>query len=232
MKTRGILITGTDTGIGKTYLTTLIAQQLVQSGMKVGVYKPVCTGSTVRPDETTVWEDVEQLAGSIGWTEDKVRICPQLFHAPLAPPVSARTEGKTVNETLLSSGAAWWDGQVETLLVEGVGGFLCPLTEQSTIADFAVQLGYPVLIVARLDLGTINHTLLTVEAAENRGLSVAGIVLNEVQPSENQDAAQTNPAEIAKRTAVPVLGVIPFGHRGALLQDGHPTTIDWKSVLR
>src|SRR5690606_12271602 len=88
---------------------------------------------------------------------------------------------------------------------------LCPLSNQSTIADFAVRVGFPVLIVARLGLGTINHTLLTLEAAERRGLDVRGIVFNESEPGNNAEAAATDPLEVARRTSVPVLGVIRHG---------------------
>lgn len=226
MNTAGLFITGTDTEIGKTYVTCLIAREAASRGVRVGVYKPACSGSVSGP----VWEDVEALFESLGGRYEKDRICPQRFSAPLAPPVAARREGRTVDGELLRSGAAWWEGRVELLLVEGVGGLLSPLTETESVADLAGDLGYPLIVVAGRGLGTINHTLLTVEAARQRGLAVAGILFNEVDPPRGSPAEETNPAEVAARCEVPVLGVVPHGGTAGLLQQGRPIKIDWKSL--
>lgn len=228
MQTRGLFITATDTGVGKTYVAAMAAREGVCSGRSVGVYKPACSGAQRDQSGALVWDDVAALEAAIEHRFETHRICPQRYEAPLAPPIAAKMEGKQVDTALLRSGAQWWAGRVELLLVEGVGGILCPLTEKETIADLAHDLGYPILIVGRLGLGTINHTLLTVEAAQSRGLDIAGIILNEAVGVHDL-AAESNESEIARRSSVPVLGVIRHGTM-AVLKDGRPVTIDWQSL--
>jgi dethiobiotin synthetase len=118
------------------------------------------------------------------------------------------------------------------LLVEGVGGLLCPLTARETIADLAAALKYPLLVVARLGLGTVNHTLLTVEAARSRGLTVAGIVLNEAEPLASLEGTEENPVEIERRTRIPVLGILRHGRSLPTRADGSAVSIDWAALAR
>lgn len=122
-------------------------------------------------------------------------------------------------------------GCVDVLLIEGVGGLLCPLTEDKTIADLAVALGYPLLVVARTGLGTINHTLLTVEVARQRGLQVAGVVLNEAEPLEESPGIGENGIEIARRANVPVLGVVSYGSQFAETGKGRLGPADWLNLM-
>ena len=228
----GLFITGTDTGVGKTFVTAGIARQLVAQGVAVGVYKPVCSGCELDSARRPFWPDVAELAAAAGGRFDLERICPQRFEAPLAPPVAARLEGRTVDSQLLREGARWWSGRADVLLVEGVGGLLCPLTDAETVADLAVYLGFPLVIVARLGLGTINHTLLTLEAAQRRGLSVAGLVLNEARPGTPDLLVETNPLEIAARTRVPILAILRHSPAGRLLPVEGATRMDWLSLAR
>lgn len=231
MRIPGLFITGTDTGVGKTYVAALIVRDLLARGIRTGAYKPVCTGSVPGPTGEPMWEDVRILSEALGGRFPADRICPQCFDAPLAPPVAARREERSVNSELLRAGAVWWQEQVDFLVVEGVGGLLCPLTQSETVADLAHDLGFPLLIVSRPGLGTINHTLLTAEVAHHRGLPIAGILLNEAEPPQNTEAERTNPAEIAVRCRTPVLGVMPYGGgEGGLLRDGRPFTIDWDGL--
>jgi dethiobiotin synthetase len=137
-----------------------------------------------------------------------------------------------VDAALLRRGARWWEGRVDRLLVEGVGGLLCPLTDTETVADLAVDLGYPLLIVARLGLGTVNHTLLTVEAARSRGLEIAGILLNAHETEASDESSRTNAAEIERRSGVPVLGVVPRGPAVGLRCGGQPFRMDWSTLAR
>jgi dethiobiotin synthetase len=231
-RTAGLFITATDTGVGKTYVTTLIARALRAAGRKVGAYKPVCSGADVGPSGSLSWGDVEKLTAALDGPFESERVCPLRLRAPLAPNVAARREGATIDFDRLCAGPRWWQGRVEILLVEGVGGLLCPLTDQQTIADFAQVLGYPLLVVARLGLGTINHTLLTVEAARNRGLEVAGIVLNEAEPLASLEGTEENPVEIERRAQVPVLGILRHGQSSPTRADGAAVLIDWASLTR
>lgn len=226
---RGLFITGTDTGVGKTCVACFIAREARDAGVTVGVYKPVCSGASPDARGEPAWDDVERLSASVGHEFPPDRICPQRFAAPLAPPLAARQEGRAVDAALLRTGAAWWIGQVELLLVEGAGGLLAPLTDDETVADLAADLGYPMLLVAADRLGTINHTLLTVEVAERRGLNVAGIVLNRIS-AERDDSSARNAAEIERRCRAPVLGALEFGGRQMLLPGGGTARINWADL--
>lgn len=228
LKIPGLMVVGTDTDVGKTYITAAIARQLVAEGVQTGVYKPACSGS-LRDEKTGTfhWPDVEHLSAAIQTSVPVERICPQRFHAPLAPPVAAAREDQRVNESLLLEGAQWWQDQAEFLLVEGVGGVLCPLSEHTLIVDFAAQLKLPLLIVARAGLGTINHSLLTIEVLQNRGLPIAGLILNDVDPTLNDESRQSNAAQIQQWTSVPVLSFVPFEWQSNLLHYQTQARIDW-----
>lgn len=215
---RGLFITGTDTGVGKTYVASAIVRQLREQQVRVGAYKPVVSGSEPGPTGP-IWGDVEQLHSALGGAFPREVICPQRFEAPLAPPVAARLEGRDVDADLLIHGADWWANSVDLLIVEGAGGWLSPITEEKTVADAARALGFPVVIVARLSLGTINHTLLTVEAVRARNVPIAGIILNQTGVPTGKDPSEnTNAAELQRRTDVPILATVPHAAPQALLQ--------------
>ena len=205
----GLFITGTDTDVGKTYVTCLIAQTLIAKGHNVGVYKPVCSGAVEQPDSTVRWEDIENLYRATGEQFPHDLICPQAFHAPLAPPVAARLEGKTVDESLLTQGILNWKNRSDFLLIEGVGGWKCPISEHKTIADFAEEVGFPVLVVAELRLGVINHTLLTIESIKNCGLDLYGVVLNDTKGGSTA-SFEENSREICRFADVSRLGKVGF----------------------
>jgi len=150
------------------------------------------------------------LHDALGGMFARERICPQRFNAPLAPPVAARLQGKTVDAALLRSGIDWWRERADFLVVEGAGGLLSPLTESECVADLAVSCGLPLIIVARLSLGTINHTLLTIEAAHSRDLAIAGIILNQPAASDDGDrSVASNPEELQRRCAAPIVAILP-----------------------
>ena len=204
----GLFITGTDTGVGKTYITALIARELRAAGVAVGVFKPACSGAEIDAVGELFWPDLAALSDA-AQIADLDRICPYRLRAPLAPPVAARAEGVTLDIENMLAGFRHWQAEGERrVLVEGVGGLLCPLTETHSIADFAALTELPLLIVARLGLGTINHTLLTIEVAQHRGLSIAGVVLNDAQNEADSLAARTNVAELRRCSSVPILGVV------------------------
>ena len=119
---------------------------------------------------------------------------------------------------------------VDVLLIEGAGGWLSPVTESAAVADLAREWNVPILIVARAGLGTINHTLLTIESIRARGLKVAGVVLNESVLAGDDVSSRTNRSEIQKRTTVPVFGIVPYGNDLELLRDGDRVTIRWDEL--
>ena len=225
---QALFITGTDTGVGKTQAACLIARQAAQQGLRVGAYKPVCSGAVRDPLGDRVWEDIERLSAAINVPATRDDICPQRFLAPLAPPVAASREQRRVDAGLLRAGLACWQSRAELLVIEGAGGWFCPLTDTATFADLAAEFGFPILIVARPGLGTINHTLLTVDAIRRRGLRIAGVVCCETTADAGDPSTETNPGEIERRSGVPVFGTIPFGNATKLLHAGKPVAVNWR----
>jgi dethiobiotin synthetase len=225
---QGIFITGTDTAVGKTYVACGVITATRDRGIRVGAYKPVVSGCTAGPDGP-VWDDLVRLQVALGGDVPIERIGPQRFRASLAAPVAARLEGKEVDAALLRSGIDWWDGRADAVVVEGAGGFLSPVTEAESVADLAVSFAFPIVIVARVSLGTINHTLLTLEAARSRGLEVAGIVLNHSTPPGHDDrSVESNAGELEKRCGVPILAILPHDSTAGLLRQTPLFTIDWR----
>jgi len=226
----GLFITGTDTGVGKTYVAAGVIRALRRRGLRVGAYKPAVSGSRAEP-QAPVWDDLDTLQAALGQEVPIERISPQRFAAPCAPPVAAWLEGRQVDAALLRNGIDWWRGKAEVIIVEGAGGLLSPLSDSDLVADVASDLGFPLVIVARLSLGTINQTLMTVEVARTRGLPIAGIVLNRPAALDPHDrSAETNPRELAARCDVPILAILPYEPDAALLQISPLFTIDWMEL--
>jgi dethiobiotin synthetase len=198
----GIFVVGTDTGVGKTFVASSLARSWQSAGHRVGILKPVASGATFAEGRLAS-EDTIQLIEAIGGGVALDRVTPIVFEEPLAPPVAARRLGQPLLmsevESAVIEALAWWSDRADVMIVEGVGGLLCPIAEGATVADLAILLDYPVLIVAHRGLGTLNHTLLTVEAARSRGLRVAGVILNGPRPSTDPIAEATNAGELAIR---------------------------------
>jgi dethiobiotin synthetase len=214
----GLFVIGTDTGVGKTCVASSIARCLVREGRRVGVLKPLATGV---PAGAGRGDDAARLIAAAGGAIAPERVVPLCFEPPLAPAVAARRLGRRLEpaevERALDSALAWWRDRAEVMVVEGIGGLLTPLAEGTTLADLAVRLDYPLVVVARRALGTLNHTLLTIEAALRRGLRIVGIVLNGTAPAGDPGAALaelTNAEELARRLdGIAVLAEVPF-HAG------------------
>lgn len=224
---RGLFITGTDTGVGKTNIACEIVRELRTAGYRVGAFKPACSGAVIGENGAPTWDDVDRLRRALGEDVSVDRLCPQRFLAPLAPPVAARQEARSVDLDAIQRGLDAWRSECDIVIVEGAGGLLCPLTDNQTMADMATQFGFPLLIVARLGLGTINHTLLTVEVALQRGLRLAGIVFNEPLPTATDISSATNATEVAARCDVPVLAIRRYDAKGWLSRFGQATQLDW-----
>jgi dethiobiotin synthetase len=208
----GLFITGTDTEVGKTYVTALIARSLVAAGQRVGVYKPVASGCVSDGDDL-VAEDAVILWQAAGEPGDLHDVCPQRFAAPLAPHLAARAEGKSVDAELLRSGIEVWRDRCDVILVEGAGGLMSPLSDEDYNADLAYELGYPLVVVAPNVLGVINQTLQTLITAAvfREGLEIAGVILNDVAQREDDVSTDTNLQELIDRCSPPVLGHVRHG---------------------
>lgn len=197
-KMQTILVTGTDTGVGKTYISCLLIRKLRQDGLIVGAYKPVCSGAEFDSSGVPFWTDVASLHAATGLNVPMEFVCPQRYLASVAPNVAARLEGKIVSSERLTSGISEWKDKADILVIEGAGGVYCPLSDELTVLDFAIQLQAPVIVVAANRLGVISHTRLTVDRLRQSGLNVAAVILNAVQPSTEDDAsADSNARQIA-----------------------------------
>ena len=206
--TKGIFITGTDTGVGKTLLAASLAAFLRDRGYRVGVMKPAETGCP-ESDGTLIPQDALRLKEAAGCAEPIETICPYSFAEPLAPSIAAERSNRKIDVDLLLSTYGEISAKYDVTLVEGAGGLMAPLLPSYTYADFALVLKLPVLVVAANKLGVINHLLLTLEHASCRGLKVLGYVLNRIS-NENSLAAETNREVLFGLTGVPCLGELPF----------------------
>jgi dethiobiotin synthetase len=213
---RGLFVTATDTGVGKTEVACALIAEARARGLDAVGMKPAQSG--VVPGEAS---DAERLREASGAVEPLDAVCPYAFAAPLAPAVAARVEGKEVSFARILAVARALAERHAAVVVEGAGGLLVPLTERETFADLAVALALPVLVVARAGLGTVNHTALTVEALRRRGLAIAALVLNRTAPADDPSVPH-NAAEIARATGIAPVAALPFvadiGARAAALR--------------
>jgi dethiobiotin synthetase len=199
---RGLFITATDTGAGKTFVTAGIASIWRRERRPFRVCKPVATGAE------SAWSEDTRLLAEAADDSDLHAITPYTFPVPAAPPVAARLAGTSLRLEDLAAVVHRRAAGDNAVLVEGVGGFLCPLTECETVADLASLLALPLIVVARRSLGTLNHTLLTVEAVQRRGLHVAGVVVTATTPVTGL-AEETVLEELRQRLDVPILVDLP-----------------------
>jgi dethiobiotin synthetase len=209
---RGLFVTGTDTEVGKTVVAGAIAATLSARGERVAAFKPVVTGL----DEPAApgWpRDHELLAAAAGVSAETV--APHRFGPPVSPHLAAELAGVTLDFDALVAGAA--SARADALIAEGVGGLLVPLTADHSVRDMAVALGLPLVIAARPGLGTINHTLLTIEAARAARLTIAGVVLTP-WPDEPSVMLRSNRDTIARLGDVEVATLPP-------LPDGSPASL-------
>jgi dethiobiotin synthetase len=178
MSSRGLFITGTDTDVGKTYVGCLLVQSLVNRGLRLGVYKPVASGfrQWSGSDGDRLW----QAARRPGAIE---HVTPQLFSAPLAPPIAAKHEGRCVDKALILRGYEAIRSSHEYHIVEGAGGLLSPISDTWTNADLILRWGLPVVIVTAWKLGVVSQVLTTLVACRSLGIDVECVVLNACAPN-------------------------------------------------
>ncbi|HVI75572.1 MAG TPA: dethiobiotin synthase [Anaeromyxobacteraceae bacterium] len=201
---RGLFITATDTGVGKTEVACALVRGHRAGGRDVAAMKPAQSGHG--PGEAS---DADRLRAAAGDLDPVELVCPYTFAAPLAPAVAARLEGKSVSLPRILEAAWALASRHAALVVEGAGGIMTPLTESHTYADLALALALPVLVVGRAGLGTVNHVALTCEALRARGLTVHGVVLNRLS-AEGDPSEPHNAAEIERLTGRRVLATLPF----------------------
>jgi dethiobiotin synthetase len=209
----GLFITGTDTGVGKTYVAAGLAAALKFRHVDVGVMKPVETGCRVRTGRLMPG-DTLQLMRSACVKDALSLVNPYRFKRPLAPAVAAELERKEIKPAKILSAFRKLSAGHDFMIVEGAGGIMVPLAGAYTYLDLAKELSLPVLIVARPGLGTINHTLLTIAALTGRKVPIAGIVINYAEHGSKGLAERTSPAVIEKYSGIRISGIIPYGFLG------------------
>lgn len=169
----GCFVTGTDTGVGKTFVSCALARGLRAAGVDIGVMKPIETGVPAEGPE-----DARALRRAAGVDDPLELICPVRFSLPASPEAAARAEERTASVEPIREAFESLAGRHAFMLVEGAGGLLVPIDARTDMADLVRELDLPLLLVARAGLGTVNHTRLSLEAAETRGLDVFGVVIS------------------------------------------------------
>ncbi len=196
-----LFITGTDTGVGKTYATVLLVKALRKAGYDTAAMKPICSGERC---------DAEQLFEACAGTVPLNDINPIWYRTPAAPYTAAMVENRPVDLALLRDGFAKLRQRHRSLIVEGVGGWMVPLAADFFVADLAAEFALPIAVVVHNRLGALNHALLTVRDIQARGLPFAGIIFNETQRTDDV-AGATNQAMLEELLSMKPLFVIGPG---------------------
>ena len=195
---RGFFVTGTGTAVGKTVVAAVLARSLAAGGERVAVFKPAVTGLD-EPGEP----DHALLRRAAGSAQDDDEIAPYRYRPPQSPHLAAADVGEEIDAERLRAGARDAVADADVLVCEGVGGLLVPLSTAYLVRDFAADLGLPLIVAASPGLGTINHTLLTVEAARQTGLTIAAVVLTP-WPAEPTAIETSNRETIGALAGMPV----------------------------
>lgn len=221
-KHKGIFITGTDTAVGKTLIAGAIAKILSQNGKKacptkpwrrrVGVFKPVATGCR-KTEAGLVSEDAEFLKRCTNTELGLEIINPVKFEKPAAPFSCEKTENRKVDFVKIAVAYSEICSKTDYVIVEGIGGIGVPITKDVDVLGLAKAFGLPVVIVARPGLGTINHTLLTIDAVRSGGLPLAGVVISGYDKAKADFAEQTSPGCIAQVGKTQILAVVPYDNQ-------------------
>jgi dethiobiotin synthetase len=196
---RGLFVTGTNTGVGKTVVTRALARAALRRGLRPVALKPVESGVTGVQETDAAC--IARAAGRSASTED---YCLYAFSQPVSPHLAARLDNRIVDPARIAQFLTEWTAHADVVIAEGAGGLLVPLADGVTFGDVVARTDYALLIVAPDVLGTINGTLLTIEAARQRQIPICGVVLNGTGVN-----ALENGAAVAKFGQVPVFGTFP-----------------------
>ncbi len=207
----GYFITGTDTGVGKTRISAMLIRALRAKGVDAVGMKPICCGER---------EDSELLHAASGGAATLNSINPVWLRPPVAPYTASIIEERIIDLALIRETFARLTASHASVIVEGAGGWLVPITRDYAMADLAADFALPVIIVAANRLGAINHTRLTVAAVQASGLRCAGVILNHVQaPAEDDPAIVTNRSILEDLLNVPIVAEIEHGQTDIIVGD-------------
>lgn len=208
---KGVFVTGTDTGVGKTVVTAGLVSLLIKEGLDVGVMKPVETGCPKRNDRL-VPRDATFLKAVSGSKDALSLINPYRFSKPLAPLIAAKIDHKRIKLKKISSAYKKVSEKHDIVFVEGAGGLLVPLAEKLTNLDLILELNLPILVVIGSKLGAVNHALLTLSWAAENGIKILGVLINQLNPNSGSRKSlveETNPGLIRSFAGAPILGNVP-----------------------
>ena len=221
-------VTGTDTGVGKTLISAALLHGLSRAGLTTAGMKPLAAGAEIR-DGVLHNDDVFELEAASSLLLPRDLTVPYLLREPAAPHIAAALENKTIDPERLLSAYAQIAAQVEAVVVEGVGGFRVPLTDNFDTADLAEKLQLDVILVVGLRLGCLNHALLTADAIAARGLKLAGWVANQIDPAMPHQ--QQNIDALSQRLPAPLLGVVPYMSQASTAVAAACMDFSWTGVV-
>jgi dethiobiotin synthetase len=242
---KGFFVTGTDTGVGKTIITAALIKAAGFLGLRAFGMKPIETGCQksefgVQSSEFRVKEKVliptdGMFLREIAGINDSIDlVTPIRLKNPLAPFPASEIEDIPVDIEKIGKAYSELSKKYDAVVVEGIGGLLVPIKRDYFVLDLARDFGLPVIVVSRPGLGTINHTLLTVNYAIRGGLTVAGIIINHSQPPEGSLAEETNPEVLRHLSTVPLLGIFPYlkDLEGSIIEKATAENLDIKRIKK
>ncbi|WP_297209131.1 MULTISPECIES: dethiobiotin synthase [Thermodesulfovibrio] len=212
----GYFITGTDTGVGKTIVTAAILRSFIKKGLKVGAMKAIETGclnkdGILLPSDGMFLRDMAEMSDSIDL------ITPLRFENPLSPFVAAKLENLEVEIDRVFKAFDALRKKYDFIVVEGVGGLMVPLRKEEKkkttfyfVRDLIKELGLSAIIITKPTLGTLNHTILTIEALKSKKIPIKGYIINFSEPAKNDIAEKTNPEALRELLDIPFLGIMPY----------------------
>ncbi|MBL4664678.1 MAG: dethiobiotin synthase [Nitrospinaceae bacterium] len=204
----GFFITGTDTGVGKTVVTACLAT-LFKKSQGVGVMKPIETG--VDPKcSSAANSDAKFLMEVSGSTDAEEEVCPYRLKTPASPYQASQIAGTPIQPATILEEFKILQSRHNMMLVEGIGGLLVPITARYNVADLALEIGLPLIIVSRIQVGTLNHTLLTINATRQHGLKIKGIILNRQEGGDLDEVEKQQGKLIKELSDTPILGTCPY----------------------
>lgn len=199
-------VIGTDTNVGKTYVASTLVKHFAAQGLKTIGMKPVASGCELNEKSELINEDVTALISASNINADLGLINPYRFVPAIAPHIAAEQAGVQIDLAVIQQAYTQLASLADVVVVEGAGGFCVPLNKTQTLADLAVLLNIPMILVVGMRLGCINHALLTVEAIQARRLKLAGWIANEIEP--NFTMFDENLNSLQQRIAAPCLSVV------------------------
>lgn len=203
-------LTGTDTEIGKTFITCALLHRARNDGLKAAGLKPIAAGTDAQGRN----DDVEAICAASNADLPRDVINPYCFAPPIAPHIAAAESGRSIEFSTITAACQSARQSADWVIVEGVGGFCVPLDVHRNSADLALELNLPVILVVGMRLGCINHALLTAEAIANRGLYIAGWVANQIDPAMSR--FEENLQTLKDLLDAPLLGVVPHNPQGGV----------------